>query len=112
MLTEQHDESNQLFFLESCAASAYIKNEKGESHRVRHTTRGTVFGELGFYLNIPRTATVISDEAGIIYTLDQDQLLEMEKQDPEIASGLHHYMANLLSERLLFTTQTLRATLM
>jgi SulP family sulfate permease len=112
VLTEQHDESNQLFFLESCAASAYIKNEKGESHRVRHTTRGTVFGELGFYLNIPRTATVISDEAGIIYTLDQDQLLEMEKQDPEIASGLHHYMANLLSERLLFTTQTLRATLM
>lgn len=112
VLAEQGEESDQLFFLETCAASAYIKGSKNELHRVRHTTRGTVFGELGFYLGIPRTATVITSEAGLVYLLDQKSLLDMERRDPAVAAGLHHYMAMLLSERLMFTTRTLRALLM
>ena len=112
MLAEQGEASNELYFMETCAASAYIKNAKGESHRIRRTTRGTVFGELGFYLRIPRTASVMTDEAGLIYVLNQESLLKMEMNDPKVAAGLHRYMAELLSERLMFTTRTLQALLM
>jgi SulP family sulfate permease len=112
MLAQQGDASNELYFMETCAASAHIKNAKGESHRIRRTTRGTVFGELSFYLRIPRTASVMTDDAGLIYVLNQDSLLEMEKNDPKVAAGLHRYMAELLSERLMFTTRTLQALLM
>ncbi len=111
VLARQGDLSDELFFLETCAASAYIETESGESHRVRHTTRGTVFGELGFYLRIPRTASVITDDAGEIYVLDRAALLRMEEDDPAVAAGLNRYMAMLLSERLMFTTRTLRAFL-
>ena len=112
ILAEQGEASDELYFMETCAASAYIKNTKGESHRIRRTTRGTVFGELGFYLRIPRTASVMTDESGLVYVLNQESLLKMDENDPEVAAGLHSYMAKLLSERLMFTTRTLKALLM
>jgi SulP family sulfate permease len=112
MLAEQGEASDELYFMETCSGSAYIKNAKGDLHRIRRTTRGTVFGELGFYLRIPRTAYVMTDEAGVIYVLNHDALMRMEDDNPEVAAGLHRYMAMLLSERLMLTTRTLRAMLM
>ena len=76
---------------------------------VRRTQRGTVYGEMGFYLDIPRTATVVTDEPGIVYVLSLDSLAQMETRHAEIAAALHRYMAVLVSERLQFTTQTLKA---
>jgi SulP family sulfate permease len=70
-----------------------------------------VFGELGFYLGVPRTATVKADDAGLIYVLSLEALGRLEAEQPEVAAGFHRYMANLLSERLMFTTKTLRAVL-
>jgi SulP family sulfate permease len=107
-LTRQGDESRELFFIETASASAFITDAHGERHRVRRTRRGTVYGEMGFYLDIPRTATVISDEGGIVYVLSLDSLAELESRHAEIAAALHRYMVVLVSERLQFTTQTLK----
>ena len=109
VLTSQGEQATELFFLESCAASAFITTSTGEAHRVRRSGRGTVFGEMGFYLNAPRTASVVMDEAGVIYVLTQLELARMEEQAPDVAASLNRYMARLLSERLMFTTKTLRA---
>ena len=109
ILTRQGEQATELYFLESCSASAYITTSTGDTRRVRRSDRGTIFGELAFYLNIARTASVVMDEAGIIYVLSQTELTRMEEQDPEVAAGLNRYMARLLSERLMFTTKTLRA---
>jgi SulP family sulfate permease len=108
-LTRQGDQSRELFFLETSSASAIITDAHGERHRVRRTRRGTVYGEMGFYLAIPRTATVVTDESGIVYVLSLESLAQMEAQHAEIAAALHRYMAVLVSERLHFTTQTLKA---
>jgi SulP family sulfate permease len=110
-LTQQGDASRELFFMETSAASVLITDANGEAHRVRRTQQGTVFGEMGFYLGNPRTATVIADEPGIVYVLDQDALARMESRHSEIAGAFHRYMAMLISERLLFTTQSLKAVL-
>ena len=76
---------------------------------MRRSTHGTVFGELSFYLQSPRTASVVIDGAGLAYVLHRDELLRMETDNPEVAAGVNRYMAMLLSERLMFTTRTLRA---
>jgi SulP family sulfate permease len=112
ILARQGDESDELFFMETCAGSAYIDTAHGETHRVRQSARGTIFGELGFYLGIPRTATVKTDGPGTVFVLTLDALERLQAEQPEIAAGFHHYMANLLSERLMFTTRTLQAVLM
>jgi SulP family sulfate permease len=79
--------------------------------RIRRTGPGTVLGELGFYLDTPRTASVIADGPGKAYRLTTESLDKMEVSDPELASALHRFMADLLAERLLRTTQTLEAVL-
>ncbi len=112
VLARQGDASESLFFMETCAGSAYIDTPQGDTHRVRQSARGTIFGELGFYLGIPRTATVKADGPGIIFVLDRSGLERLQQEQPEIAAGFHGYMARLLSERLMFTTRTLRAVLM
>jgi SulP family sulfate permease len=112
VLARQGEESQAMFFMETCAGSAWISTAQGDSHRVRQSMRGTVFGELGFYLGVQRTATVIADGAGLVYVLDLGSLERLQREQPEVAAGFHRYMANLLSERLMFTTKTLRALLM
>lgn len=108
-LTEQGDSSAELFLVETCSVSAYIRQPDGSFLRVRTTEHGTVYGELGFYLGTPRSASVITDEAGYLYVLSPEAAKRLEDKHPEIAASLHRYLANVLSERLLYTTQSLKA---
>ena len=108
-LTEQGDETSELFFVETCSVSAYIRQPDGGMLRVRTTEHGTVYGELGFYLGTPRSASVITDEAGVVYALSPDMGDKLEREHPNIAAALHKFLANILSERLLYTTQSLKA---
>ena len=108
-LTEQGDETSELFFVETCSVSAYIRQPDGGMLRVRTTEHGTVYGELGFYLGTPRSASVITDEAGVVYALSPDMADKLEREHPNIAAALHKFLANILSERLLYTTQSLKA---
>ena len=108
-LTEQGMISSEMYFLESCSASAYLRTPTGRVRRVRRSSRGTIFGELGFFLEAPRTASVVVDEPGLVYVLRREQLDRMEREAPEVAAGLNRYLAQLLSERLMLTTRTLRA---
>lgn len=109
VLTGQGDKASELYFLETCSASAFLRTSTNQLRRVRRSNRGTVFGELGFYLEIPRTASVVIDTPGLVYVLHRDALKRMEERDPEVAAELNRYMARLVSERLMFTTRTLRA---
>ncbi|MEH6611742.1 MAG: SulP family inorganic anion transporter [Halioglobus sp.] len=112
VLTSEGDDSTELFFIETATASAYITQPDGVQIRVRTTEQGTVYGELGFYLSSPRTASVQTDSEGRVFVLSQTALKRLETEHSEIAAGLHRFMARLLSERLLNTTQTLKALLL
>ena len=110
-LIKQGEAARDLFFLEQGDVSVYLRPAAGEMVRIRRTGPGTVLGELGFYLNTPRTASVIADGPGRAYRLSAEALGEMEDRHPALAAALHRFMADLLAERLLRTTQTLEAVL-
>jgi SulP family sulfate permease len=110
-LIKQGEAARDLFFLEQGDVSVYLRPATGEMIRIRRTGPGTVLGELGFYLNTPRTASVIADGPGRAYRLTAEALGEMEDRHPALAAALHRFMADLLAERLLRTTQTLEAVL-
>ena len=110
-LIKQGEASRDLYFLEEGDVSVYLRPAAGEMVRIRRTGPGTVLGELGFYLNTPRTASVIADGPGKAYRLSTDALSRMENTHPVLAAALHRFMADLLAERLLRTTHTLEAVL-
>ena len=110
-LIRQGEASRDLFFLEEGDVSVYLQSSTGDLVRIRRTGSGTVLGELGFYLDTPRTASVIADGPGRAYCLSTEALRDMETRHPELATALHRFIADLLAERQLRTTQTLEAVL-
>lgn len=60
----QGDAGDDLYFLEQGEVSVYVKSQGGQTARVRRTDSGTIIGEIGFYLDGPRSASVSADCPG------------------------------------------------
>jgi len=106
-LIRQGDASTDLFFVEIGEVSVFLLQANGTRVRLRRTGAGTILGELGFYLNLPRTASVVADKSGKAYRLTAASLAKMDSEQPELSAALHRFMAHLLAERLVSTTRTL-----
>ena len=61
---------------------------------------GTMVGELGFYLGLARSATVVADEDAVVYRLTRDILDRIGKVAPNVGGDFHEFMARRLSARL------------
>jgi sulfate permease, SulP family len=110
-LAGQGDPSDEMFLLQSCTASVFLATSSGRKHRIRRAGAGTVFGEVGFYLGTPRTASVIIDTGGELYVLSQAANVRLEQEHPHIAAALHKFMIRVITRRLQLTTTTLQAVL-
>ncbi len=110
-LIQQNDPPSGLYFIERGKVTARLELEDGSTIRLRTMGAGTIVGELGIYLMHPATATVVTDEPSVIYTLSMTQLEKMEEASPDIASDFHRYIATILGERLADNNHTMRALL-
>lgn len=77
--------------------------------RILSLTRGTVVGELGFYLDSLRSASVIADVETVTYELTRNKLREMYAKDPELAMHFNQLMLRLVAERLVIANRRLEA---
>jgi SulP family sulfate permease len=99
-LMRQGGPPDELFFIESGRITIRLLLDDGRSLRLRAMTTGTTVGEIGLYLNQPRTASAVADQPTRAYILTVAKLREMEKNDPPLANALHYAIVALLSERL------------
>jgi SulP family sulfate permease len=111
VLIRQGQVPGGLFFVESGGAEAHLKLDDDTSRRLRKIHTGTIVGEVSLYAGTVATASVITDQPGVIYFLSREKLTEMEKQAPELATGLHKFIAQLLSQRLTSATEAMEALL-
>ena len=71
----------------------------------------TIVGEMGFYRQIPRTATIVAEELSVVYRLTREAFDRMHAQDPTAAAVLHKLIIRLLSDRLEFANREIAALL-
>jgi SulP family sulfate permease len=74
LLIRQGERPNDVLFLEQGEVSVYLESRDGTRARLRRTGRGTVIGEIGFYLDSPGSASVIADKPGTAYRLTREAL--------------------------------------
>lgn len=110
-LITQGEPAGDLFFLEQGGVSVYLRTSEGPVIRIQRMGPGTVVGEMGFYLDTLRSASVIADDDGSAYRLTREALDRMEKEHPEFAMILHRFIADLLAERLHRTMRTVEAVM-
>ena len=66
---------------------------------------GVVVGEIGFYLDVPRTATVLAEADTEALVLDRATLTRMEREDPELAIDFHRLMTCMVADKLAGSTR-------
>jgi len=109
-LMRQADDSGSLYFVESGKLAVTIEGEGGAQMRIRSVNHGTV-GEVGMYVGVPRTASISAEEDSTVYRLVREDLERMEREEPELASAFHKFIARRLAQRLADTTEVLREVL-
>jgi SulP family sulfate permease len=98
-----------MYFIESGQVKAELELPDGKALRLRTMHSGSVVGEIGLYLGGARTASIVTTQPSTLYRLSASALEQMKVEDPEVAMGLHQWIARLLAERLSYTNRTLEA---
>ncbi|MDE2747917.1 MAG: SulP family inorganic anion transporter [Chloroflexota bacterium] len=102
---KQGDESDSLYFIESGRVDVLLQVEGERELRLRSMTAGAVIGEVGFYLGVARSASIVVTEAGVLQRLSHEALRQMEERAPQTASSIHVLIASMLSDRLSTTNR-------
>ena len=110
-LVRQGDPADDLYFIESGAATAQFELADGRTIRLRAMRSGTVVGEIGLYQGGVRTASVVTTQPGTLYRLSAGAIRQMEQDDPKTAADLHLLIARLMAVRLAEYNDTLMAVL-
>lgn len=100
ILIEQGDFSDTMYFVESGSLNVLINSHGDKPERVKKIAAGATFGEMGFYTESSRSATVQADEKCVLYRLDRKVMARIEKRVPALATMFNRYLITILSERL------------
>lgn len=101
-LALQGASADEIFFIESGNVSVVVTDADGDETRLRTMTSCTILGEIGFFGNRPRTATVRAEAPTVAYVLSRPVLKELQESDPRSALTLQRLVINTLADRLDF----------
>jgi SulP family sulfate permease len=108
-LFRQGEPSDSVVLQASGCVAITIIDEHGRPIRLRRMVGHTVVGEMGFYRQVPRTASVIAEVPTVVYRLRREAFDRMQAEDPEAAAALHKLIIRLLSDRLEFANREISA---
>ncbi len=86
-----------------------VADPERSSVRVRRIMTQTVVGEMGFFRQTLRSATVSSDGPAILFTLTRANFQRMRRERPDLASAFDDFIMRVLADRLDFATRELTA---
>jgi len=103
------DPAGEILFIETGQVTVQLEQEDGSPLRLETAGGGRVVGEVGFYLDRPRTADVIADEDTGVYALKRETLERIRIEDPNVLYTLSRLVVNQTSERIVAMTRALDA---
>lgn len=108
-LMRQGDAPDNLYLIESGQMSAFLEEKDGRTVRLQTMQDWNVLGEIGFFLNTERTASIVAEAPGVIYCLSQEALARMTANDPALASAFQQLVMRLLAERVVHLVNVVEA---
>ena len=109
-LFRRGDPADGLYFLEFGRVSVVVELE-GVNLRRRTYTSGTILGEMGFYSQTPRSASVVAEENSRLHFLSSEAFAKLVSDDPLLAAAFNQSVINLVAERLRRTEKSVEILL-
>jgi CRP/FNR family transcriptional regulator, cyclic AMP receptor protein len=107
MLLTEGEESNSLIVILDGEAEVLKGDLKHQPHCIAKIGKGSVIGEMGLLLNIPRTSSVRSLTPCRIFVLNREAFVEILARDESTGFKLCLPIAKTLAERLQIVTEDL-----
>lgn len=82
-----------------------IAEDDGGSVHMRRIETQTVVGEMGFFRQSVRSATVSSDGQATLYTLNRFNWEKMRRERPDIANAFDDFILRVLADRIEFANR-------
>ncbi|MCP4384936.1 MAG: SLC26A/SulP transporter family protein [Hyphomicrobiales bacterium] len=108
ILIAEGSASDDIYLVESGHAVVEIRSNVDTPIRLARVGPCAIVGELAYYLQEPRTATVVSEEDMIVWQLTREAVTRLHTEAPHDALVFHQAMAAMLSKRLIGTNRILR----
>lgn len=103
-IMEQGAPPDEMYFIEEGRLIANLTLPDGTVVRVRTILPGTVVGEIGCYLDVPRTLTLVAATPVGARAIDRAAMARMRRDDPDLCAEFHFWMARLIAERVAHLT--------
>jgi SulP family sulfate permease len=111
VLIHQRDRAGDVFVVEAGRLAVEMTTAEGTRMRLRSIRPGVVVGEIAMYSGVPRTADVVAETPCVVLRLGSGALERIEADEPELAAGVHRWLARTLSDRLIDTVRAFDAML-
>ena len=111
VLLHQDEPPGDIYVLAEGRLAVETSTPEGKRVRVRTLRPGVVVGEIALYSGAPRSADVVAETQCVVLRCSSEQIARMEAEDPDVAAGLHRWLAGTLADRLGDTTRSLDALL-
>lgn len=99
------DSGDSFYILVSGSADVLIPSKDGPEHYLAIIPEGSVFGEMSFFDDQPRSATVRAREDGTAVRIDKKSFDTLASWEPVIARQMLHDLGRVLSRRLRWETE-------
>ncbi|KAJ6259454.1 hypothetical protein Dda_5091 [Drechslerella dactyloides] len=98
VLFRRGDFASEFYLVQDGLLRAEYDHQTGKYYE--SITAGTTCGELPFFSETPRTATVVVERDCITWTMDRERWLKLQELHPDIASELYRLALKLTTERM------------
>lgn len=101
MLFRQGDPADALYFVESGKLTVSLQLPGGRLKRLATIGPGTIVGEIGLFLERPRSASVMTEEPVCLFQLTREHLNKMKSDEPALVLAFQQAVIGMLSKRLI-----------
>jgi sulfate permease, SulP family len=108
-LCRQGDPTDSLIFVERGPVTVLLERPNLSPLRVRVFGAHTLVGEIGFFLGVPRSASLLAAPDAVTWALCRDAFENLKERRSEYLSSLFIYIIRLQSERLTFANRQIIA---
>ena len=109
VIFRQGEPSDSIELLVSGRVQVLLELPGGRRVRLRSMLEQTVLGEMGFFRDLPRSATVIADQPSRLLRVTREAYGRMLAEAPEAAAVLHRMIITTLADRLHFANSEVAA---
>lgn len=100
VLYRQGEAAHDLIYLGKGKLSVFLEYETKNQVRLTQIKEGAIVGEMGLFLQEPRSATVVATEPSIIYTLSDTNLNKLYLEQPALGIALDKLIIKFLGRRI------------